>query len=104
MSLQFEEEQLSLLSLHTKIDENQIHFKMFPFVNKTISWNSIESAEVIQYGYVGGYGIKMFTKYGTVYNVAGHSGLALKLKNGKKLMIGTQKAEELTEIVNNIFN
>ena len=104
MALQFEEKQISLLSLHTEIDEKEIRFKMFPFVNKTVSWDSIKSAEVINYGFVGGWGIRLFTKYGTVYNVSGKIGLALQLKNGKKLVIGTQKEDQLKQIVQQHFN
>ncbi len=49
-------------------------------------------------------GIWLFTKYGTVYNTRGNKGLALELKNGKKFLIGTQKMEELSEVVGNVFN
>lgn len=51
--------------------------------------------KVINYGFVGGWGIRLWTKYGTVYNVSGNKGLFIKLKNGKTMVIGTQKSQEL---------
>ena len=41
------------------------------------------------------YGVRLGSKYGTVYNINGNKGLAIELKNGKKFMVGTQKAAEL---------
>jgi len=88
-----------ILSLRTKIDTDGITIQFFPFRKKRIGWDEVDSAEVLNYGFVGGYGIRMWTKYGTVYNVSGHMGLALQLKNGKKVCIGTQRAEELEKFL-----
>jgi len=54
---------------------------------------------VVDYGFVGGWGVRWWTKFGTVYNVMGRIGLAIELKNGKKLLIGTQKKTEVGAIV-----
>jgi len=89
----------SILKLTTTINQSGIYIKYFPFINKEIAWNDIKSAEVIKYNFVGGWGIRLLTKYGTVYNVKGNKGLAIELKNGKKLLIGTQKEEELKNII-----
>ena len=88
-----------IVSLRTKIDRDGITVQFFPFRKKRISWGEVASADVLNYGFVGGYGIRMWTKYGTVYNVSGHMGLALQLKNGKKVCIGTQRAEELEKFL-----
>jgi hypothetical protein len=85
-----------------KIDQKEIQIQFFPFTNRVVEWKDVKSAEVIKYGFVG-YGIRLFTKYGTVYNTKGNKGLALELKNGKKLLVGTQKIEELTEVVGNVY-
>jgi hypothetical protein len=84
--------------LTTRIDNYGIHVKC-PFVNKKVNWEEIEELEVINYGFVGGWGIRMWTKFGTVYNTSGSIGLRVKLKSGKKLLIGTQKENELKSIV-----
>tara|TARA_R110000868_G_scaffold356319_1_gene617853 strand:+ start:624 stop:761 length:138 start_codon:yes stop_codon:yes gene_type:complete len=37
--------------------------------------------------------------HGMVYNVKGNKGLALHFTNGKKVVLGTQKPEELEKII-----
>ena len=86
------------MSLKTKIDKNEIQMNFFPFVKKRIKWKDIKSAKIVKYGFVG-YGIRLGSEYGTVYNTKGQKGLAIELKTGKKFVIGTQKANELTKIV-----
>ena len=87
------------MELRTNVDNETIRIKFFPFTSKLIKWEEIAQAEVVNYGFVGGWGIRLGTKYGTVYNTRGQIGLALQLKDGKKLCIGTQKKEELSKIV-----
>ena len=93
-----------LMTLKTDIDQKAIKMSFFPFVKKRIEWKDVKKAEVINYGFVGGWGIRLFTNYGTVYNTSGNKGLALELQNGKRLVIGTQKEQELSRIVKNIHN
>lgn len=90
------------MRLKTEIDENEIRVYFFPFLKKRILWKDVESAEVINYGFVGGWGIRYSAEYGTVYNISGNKGLAILLKNGKKLCIGTQKETELEKVVTKI--
>ena len=92
-----------LMKLKTEINENEVKIKFVPFITKSIKWNEIKNAEVINYGFVG-WGIKIGTKYGTVYNTKGKIGLSIKLKNGKKLLIGTQKEAELKNVIDKIIN
>ena len=94
----------TIIRLVTEIYENEIRVHFFPFMKRHVSWEDVESAEVIKYRFVGGWGIRFSTKYGTVYNIKGNRGLAIKLKNGKKILIGTQKEEELRTIVESIMN
>lgn len=87
------------IRLITRIDETGIHYRFFPFVKKDYSWNEIASARVIDYGFVGGWGVRLFTPYGTVYNVRGSKGLAVELKEGGKFCLGTQKPVELKKVL-----
>lgn len=87
------------MRLRTRIDETGIAMHYYPFLKRKWSWGQLKSAEVLDYGFVGGWGIRLWTNYGTVYNVRGSKGLALKFSNGKKILIGTQKPEELTAIL-----
>jgi hypothetical protein len=84
--------------LTTRIDNYGITIKC-PFVHKKVNWDEIEKLEVLDYGFIGGWGIRIGTKYGTAYNTSGSKGMAVVLKNGKKFLIGTQKEEELKKIV-----
>ena len=88
-----------VLNMKTTITQKSIQLVYFPFVWKTINIDNIASMEVINYGFVGGWGIRLWTSYGTVYNTRGNKGLHIKLKNGKQLVIGTQKPEELEKVV-----
>jgi hypothetical protein len=92
-----------LMQLKTVIDRHAIRMSLFPFVRKTIRWNDIRVAEVVNYGFVGGWGIRLGTKYGTVYNMKGNIGLSIILNSGKKFCIGTQKEAELREFIKNCF-
>ncbi|MEK9612959.1 MAG: hypothetical protein VW080_03435 [Flavobacteriaceae bacterium] len=86
------------IKLQTVITNQEIRVRFFPFVKKNISWTNIKKAKVVHYDFVG-YGIRLGSSYGTVYNIKGAIGLALQLRNGKKLLIGTQKEEELTQLL-----
>jgi len=87
------------MRLKTIIDQNEIRMSFFPFVKKKVNWKDVKSAEVVNYGFVGGWGIRLGTKYGTIYNIKGNRGLAIELLNGKKFLTGTQKETELREIL-----
>ena len=92
-----------LFKLTTRIDEKGIHYKFFPFHwrFKTIYWENISHAHVRTYDALteyGGWGLKggvLWKRHkGTAINVSGNIGIQLELKNGKKLLIGTQKQND----------
>jgi hypothetical protein len=92
--------------LTIEIDRRRIAFRFFPFHFKfqQIGWDKIEKFEVITYKPIrdyGGWGIK-FGKKGKAYNVAGDKGLQLQLKSGKNILIGTQKAAELSDFLSKL--
>ena len=85
-----------IMKLKTQINQHGIGMHFFPFVKKQVHWDQIKSAAVVNYGFVGGWGIRLFTSYGTVYNIKGNMGIAIVLTSGKKFLIGTQNPKELT--------
>ena len=87
------------MQLETIANSSGIQMSFFPFTKKKIRWADIEKAEVINYGFVGGWGVRIGTKYGTVYNTQGKEGLWLRLKDGSKFVIGTQKKNELQRVL-----
>lgn len=88
-----------LLELRTQIDGKGVHIQYFPFFKRSYAWSEIKAAKQINYGFVGGWGIRMGTKYGTVYNVRGNKGLFITLKSGKKFVVGTQRPKEMAEML-----
>lgn len=83
------------IRLETLITEQGISFRFYPFVSKRIPFSEIEDMQVINYGFIGGWGIRFTMRYGTVYNIKGNMGLLVKLKKGKTFIIGTQQADLL---------
>ncbi|MTB51211.1 hypothetical protein [Lewinella sp. W8] len=89
---------LALIELRTTITEDGIEARFWPFGRKRIFRSEIESAEVRSYspiGEFGGWGYRIGPG-GIAFNMQGNRGLQLKLKNGSKILIGTQKPEELS--------
>ena len=65
-------------------------------------WTEIETAEVRKYKPLleyGGYGIRGFGK-NRALNISGNTGFQLVFKDGRKLLIGTQKGHEMIEMLN----
>jgi hypothetical protein len=96
------------LKLKTKVEENGIYVRFIPFHLKEIfiSWDQLDECYIRTYsplGEYGGWGIKYgLGGAGKVYNVSGNQGLQLVFKDGSRLLIGTQKPEELQEVIKKI--
>jgi len=99
-----------IFKLSTRIDEKGIHYKFFPFhwSYKIITWKDLNKAYIRKYDALseyGGWGLKggaLWNKAkGKAINVSGDVGIQLELKNGKKLLIGTQKQEDASNTIAN---
>lgn len=95
------------LKLETRIDENGISYKFYPFHKsyQIISWNTISNSYIRNYNAIyeyGGWGIRFSfrKKKGKAFTTKGSIGLQIELKNGRKVLIGTQKKEELRRVLN----
>ena len=89
-----------LVHLSTKIDSNGISFHFFPLHLKyrVYNWDEIETVYLRKYDPVsdyGGWGIRYSFKEGMAFTTVGNIGLQIVLKNGKKVLIGTQKNGEI---------
>lgn len=92
-----------LVKLETKIQDDGIHVRFFPFIPKFkfYPWENISVAVVRKYSPLmeyGGWGFR-WGRNGTAYNVKGNQGLQLKFTNGNSLLIGTQKPEDLKKVL-----
>lgn len=91
------------LRLTTTVYSDTIHIRFFPLQprGRFIRFDEIKSFHAREYHPIreyGGWGIR-YGHSGMVYNVSGNWGLQLELISGKKILIGSQKARELEEVV-----
>ena len=102
------------LKLNTRIDENGISYQFSPFHLKAkyIPWESIERCNVREYSPIleyGGWGFRGILKLklfgignsGKAYNVRGNIGIQMILKDGAKILIGTQEKEQAKRVLKN---
>jgi hypothetical protein len=94
--------------LTTELDEYVINYRFYPFhfSNQKIHWEDVQSAFVREYQPIleyGGWGLRYSLGNGKAYNVMGNVGLQLQLKNGKKILLGTQKKSELQDFMKTLY-
>jgi hypothetical protein len=92
---------LWFMRLTVRVDHHHLHVRFFPLLTKNIPLEEIEQAEARTYRPIleyGGWGLRYGWK-GTAYNVSGNRGVQLVLRNGKRILIGSQRAEELAAAI-----
>ena len=96
------------LSLETLIKKDGIYVRFFPFhlSFKHFTWDKISKSFVREYhpiGEYGGWGLRLgLFGVGNAYNVSGNKGLQLEFFDRKKLLIGTQKPQDITAVLEEI--
>lgn len=95
---------LLLIRLETQIKRNGIYVRFFPIQLsfRHYAWDKILKCYVRKYRPLtefGGWGLR-FGISGKAYNISGNKGLQIVFTNNKKLLIGTQQPEELSEALN----
>ena len=99
---------LVLSRLKTKITYDGIFITFPPLKRKSyrIKVQEIERFEIRKYRAkreYGGYGFRSRRTFGQSYTISGNVGLQLYLKNGKKLLIGTQKKQAIEYAMIKLF-
>lgn len=96
----------NFFKLKTRIDEKGIYYQYLPFhfSYRFLPWDTISKCYVRNYNAIfeyGGWGLKFsFRKSkGKSFTVKGAVGLQLELMNGKKILIGTQKKDEIQRTI-----
>ncbi len=96
------------IRLDTTIKKDGIYVRFFPFhiKFKHYTWDRLTKSFVRQYSPLteyGGWGLRigLFGK-GKAYNVSGDKGLQLEYIDNKKLLIGTNKPDELRKTLNQV--
>lgn len=91
-------------TLTTVIDDRAIYYKYPPFVNaeKRLSYDDISEVFIRKYQpiweYVG-WGYRRRPGKGKALSVAGRKGLQIITKEGRKILIGTQKSADLERAI-----
>src|SRR5690606_38958099 len=93
-----------VMTLETRIDHFGIHYRYFPFVRswKTFTARDILAWQVKKY-FPLGYGIRWGLGVKTL-NVKGNMGLELSFAKGPRLVLGTQKPEEIKLAMLALYN
>jgi len=92
------------INLTTEVRSDGLYVRFFPFHLKfrRIAAESLTRYEVQTYRPIrdyGGWGIR-YGRGGKAYNVSGNCGVMLELSDGGRLLIGSQKPEELANAIN----
>lgn len=85
------------LRLITEVRDNGLQVRFYPLRSKRIPYQVIISCEARRYrplAEYGGWGIK-YGRSGWAYNILGDRGVQLVLDDGKRILIGSQRAAEL---------
>jgi hypothetical protein len=90
------------MRLSVQVDTEAIRISFFPIWKKTIPlaeivrWEARTYRPILEYG---GWGIRYSFGKGWAYNVRGNQGVQLELANRKRILIGSQRAEELARAI-----
>jgi len=81
------------------IDETRVRAAFGPgFVYKDVALRDIESVKPLHVQWWYGWGIHL-TPYGWLYNVSGRDAVAIRLRNGQQLCLGTDQPAELVDAI-----
>jgi hypothetical protein len=91
---------LYVCKLELRIDSDGLNYRFYPFMIKyrhiapgeILNWQVRKYSPLKEYG---GWGIRYSTSRGWAYNVSGNMGLQLELVNGKRILFGTRKPDEI---------
>ena len=89
------------LKLITEVRDNGLYIRFFPLRGRLIPYHAIVRCEARTYHPIkeyGGWGIR-YGKNGKAYNISGNQGVQLELQNDKPLLIGSQRAPELAQAI-----
>ena len=96
-----------LSKLQTEVRRDGLYVRFYPFhltarkkpLEKVVSLRAITYRPIWDYG---GWGMR-FGRGGRAYNVRGRQGVRLEFDNGKHLLIGSQRPEELAAAIETLL-
>lgn len=96
------------VKLTVSVSDRYLHIRYFPFANRSIELDEILSSKAVRYKPLreyGGWGIRFSIRgRGMAYTVRGDMGVDIVLKNGKRILIGSARSEELCRAIQKKFS
>jgi hypothetical protein len=92
---------LLFLELQVTVQDSGVRIRMLPFANRTITPAQIARWEARTYRPIreyGGWGVR-FGPRGRAYNVSGTRGVEITLDSGKRVLIGSQRSDDLAAAI-----
>ncbi len=90
------------MGIVTQMTSEGLQVRLWPFPFRTYAWSDIAKVEVRTYRPIlefGGWGLR-WGPSGKAYSAFGTEGVQLVLTNGKRVLIGSQRASELAAAMN----
>jgi hypothetical protein len=88
-----------MMKLIVEVRLDHLYIRFVPFATREITFSEIASCQARRYAPIreyGGWGVRgMKSMKKMAYSAKGNQGVAVELKDGRKVMIGSQKANEL---------
>ncbi len=85
-----------------EVRDDGLHVAFWPLMRRRVPFDQIKSAEARTYSPIreyGGWGIRWNLRRGTAYNVSGKQGVQLKLADGRSILVGSRRPEELAKAI-----
>ncbi len=90
-------------SLTIEIDGGELRWQFGPgLISKRVAFSEIASAKVVRTNFFNGWGIH-WGRYGWLYNVSGFNAVAITLRSGKRIALGTDEPQVLAARLNEML-
>ncbi len=92
----------ALARLRVEVLADRVEIRYRPFIARTIRLDDVVAAESVTYHPLreyGGWGIKGWSRRKVAYNVRGDRGALLMLADGRTVLIGSQRPDELAAAI-----
>ena len=92
------------VKLVIQVTADELRIRLRPFANRLIPLADIATAEARTYrpiGEFGGWGVRGLSRRNMAYNVRGDQGVQLTLRDGSRVLIGSQQAQALALAIKN---
>ena len=90
------------MSLLVEVTTEQIRIRYRPFLRRTIPLSDLSRAGARTYSPLkeyGGWGIKGWSKANMAYSISGDRGVELTFTDGRRLLLGSRRADELASAI-----